>query len=242
MKSGAALRAAALVVAVVAGGPAVAATYNFAAIADGASFNSTAGQKSGFEGNWNAVDSAGTPPVVGAGHAILDAGIGVRGSAWNSLGTSADAYFDSSLAGLGVCSSPTCKSGVAGAVTDDDNAGPIGGFGGTGTETLSLAFSQDVSFTELVFRRRDHALANGAIDINGSSFSIANGSLGAASLAALGLASQFDFTSVPVGTGGTEFYISSASVAPVPLPAAGMLLVAAMLGLGAAAGRRRAAA
>ena len=64
--------------------------------------------------------------VVGDGEGIVDkaTGITVYARGMNSMGALADAFFDSNNAGLGVCSygiSRSCKSGVAGAITGDDN-------------------------------------------------------------------------------------------------------------------------
>lgn len=64
------------------GTSATAATFNFQAIADGATFTSTTDSQTGDEGNWNPADSIG--PIVGNGAGIVDAGITVRAVGLNS--------------------------------------------------------------------------------------------------------------------------------------------------------------
>ena len=87
------------------------ATFDFNAIADGATFYSTADPdtaRAGFEGNWNRPDGidGSVGAVVGDGEGIVDkaTGITVYARGINSTGAVADAFFDSNNAGLGVCS------------------------------------------------------------------------------------------------------------------------------------------
>jgi hypothetical protein len=103
---------------------ATAATYDFADVADGGSFTDSANVgKNGSEADWDT--------VVGAGLGILAGGISVIGSATNSAGSSAYAYFDSDDAGLGVCGNTgNCNPG------NDDNVGAIGGSDNAGGTTF----------------------------------------------------------------------------------------------------------
>ena len=229
---------------------AVTATFDFVAIADGAAFWATDGasndapyiSRSGFEGNWNAPDGIdGTiGPVVGDGAGIVDlaSGIIVRAQGLSLSGV-ADAFFDSSSfggrpAGLGVCSSPSCKTGVAGANTGDDNLNRA-------EELLLFTFNMPVQVTALTIINALHHPANGTFTVDGDTFSIVNGAVDPAFLALIMPRSSYTLKYVP---DGEELYVGDVTVAPapVPLPAGALLLGTALAGLGAAGRRRRRAA
>ena len=214
------------------------ATFDFNAIADGATFYSTAApdaERTGFEGNWNKPDGINaSAAVVGDGEGILDkaTGITVRAQGLNSMGAMADAFFDSKNAGLGVCSSTSCKSGVPGAFTGDDNLNRA-------EEGLLFTFNRAVRIQGLTIRDANHLLPTGNFLIGGETFTINNGVVSAALLALIAPASSFELEYVD---GGPEIYVGDFTVAAVPLPAGVLLLGTALAGLGLAGRRRRAAA
>ena len=215
------------------------ATFDFNAIADGASFYSTAAPdtvRMGFEGNWNRPDGidASVGAVVGDGQGIVDraTGITVYARGTNSMGAVADAFFDSKNAGLGVCSSASCKSGVPGAFTGDDNLNRA-------EEGLLFTFNRAVRIQGLTIRDANHLLPTGNFLIGGETFTINNGVVSAALLALIAPASSFELKYVD---GGPEIYVGDFTVAAVPLPAGVLLLGTALAGLGLAGRRRRAAA
>jgi hypothetical protein len=193
---------------------AVTATYDFEAIGDGAAFMSTLGAKVGAEGNWNKTDSAGSAAIVGDGAGIIVNGITVYAEGGNSSGAAADAFFDAGRAGLGVCSSASCKSGVPGAITSDDNLNRA-------EESLKLMFDRTVSIAAMTVRRANHSLANGNFTLGGVVYSIINGMVDADALALISPGAEFSFGYIP---GGPELYLSDVTVAAVPLPATAALL------------------
>jgi hypothetical protein len=210
-----------------------AATFNFAAEA-----NAQKAANGGVEVNWN-LDPAG--PVSRASGAAWSFdgslnswkvdGISVvaQGSNSNS-GLVADAFLDSDSGGkpggLGVCSSlggdSGCSTGAVGANTSDDNV--------TTNETLELSFSKTVEFTDLSFRDADHNLATGVLLIDGILRGVLAGSLTGG--IDLGRSKMFTFAFANGESNATQFYITSATVAPVPLPAAGLMLSAGLAALG----------
>ena len=215
------------------------ATFDFNAIADGASFYSTIAPdtaRTGFEGNWNRPDgiSSSVGPVVGNGAGIIDkpSGIIVYASGSNSTGAIADAFFDSNDAGLGVCSSASCKTGIRGAMTGDDNLN-------RDEESLVFTFNKAVRLQSLSILDANHRPPTGEFLIDGRSFTVTEGTVSAALLTLIAPSKTFALKYVP---GGPELYIGDFTVAAVPLPAGALLLGTALAGLGAAGRRRRRAA
>jgi hypothetical protein len=231
-------------------GAANAATFDFQAIADKASFKTTTpATLVGKEADWATV-------VGGAAVGILDVASGISvvatGSGNNgSGGTSGlNAYFDSGSAGLGVCGTLTSKGQCN--PSNDDNVGSIGGTAnssGPSFESLILTFSSAVKATAINLAGEGHGNFGGSVKINGILFGAGsfsgNGDFSAmlsAALSSLGAASVWTFQYVPTSqvSSTDEFYIDSISVAPVPVPAAGLLLLGALGGLAALRRRRTA--
>ena len=172
--------------------------------------------------------------VVGDGEGIVDkaTGITVRAQGLNSMGAVADAFFDSKNAGLGVCSSASCKSGVPGAFTGDDNLNRA-------EEGLLFTFNRAVRIQGLTIRDANHLQPTGDFLIGGETFTITNGVVSAALLALIAPASSFELEYVE---GGPEIYVGDFTVAAVPLPAGALLLGTALAGArrgGTAAACRR---
>ena len=222
-----------------------AATFDFIAIADGASFTDTNNVvRPGGEAGWNT--------RVGAGVGILDVGSGISviatgtGTNVNGGETSLEAYFDDDEAGLGVCGNTSGTSSSKGpgqcAPSNDDNVGAMGGSAnaGDGTfETLTLTFNHIVEITEILFKAEGHGLFTGNVKINGVDTAIAGGTwVGSI------VGSVFDFDYIPVAPGTSpnatnEFYIGYVTASKVPVPAALPLLMVGLGGLGVMGRRKR---
>jgi len=198
--------------------PAGAAVYDFNAIGDGAGFLSSSGPRIGFEGSWDDV----------IGNKIFDGGIGLRATGTNISGSPAHAFIDAGNAGLGVCSSVSCVSGVPGANTGDDNLNRA-------EEALIFDFDQIVRVTGLTIRNADHDPANGSFEFKGQTFSVVNGIVDVGALALLSPAASFAMRYI---TDGPEIYVSDITVTAIPLPAGLMLLVSGLGALGLVRSRR----
>ena len=220
--------------------PAAAATalFDFVSVADGGAIYVTDGISdagpytltNGFEGNWNFPDELdpGIPAVVGDGAGIvdLDSGIIVRAQGLSSTGNPADAFLDASSfggkpAGLGVCSSTSCKTGVAGASTGDDNLNRA-------TESLVFEFNLPVRVARLTINDALHNPADGEFTIGGISYTVVNGVVDPVLLSLLPLSTTFTLNYVPEGP---ELYIGDfrvTTIPNVPLPASAALLAGAI--------------
>ena len=217
--------------------------FDFGAIAEGLAFPAIGGVDTGeagnitndAEGDWQLV-----VPLLADGSLddwLTIGGIGVKATGSNVNQVAADAFldaYDGGLpGGLGVCSSTSCTSGVAGANTGDDNTS-----GAAGGETLTLMFTQAVELGEIIFRDANHLLANGTIILNGVERTITNGMLGAGVLAAIGLVQTWVFAYG--GTNPTEFYVTTLTT--VPIPPAVLLFGSALFGVGFMSRRKKAKA
>ncbi len=206
---------------IMAASAASAATFDFVAMADNSGDANWIGLT---ELNWSDTDFA-----LG----LTIGGIKLVASGSNLNGTAADAFFDKGSAGLGVCSSVSCATGVSGAITSDDNVS-----GGHGGETLRLAFDSVVNLTNLFFRNSQHPALTGSLNINGGAVSVVGGVITGGFASLIG-ASTYDFQYT-----GDEFYVSTvtAEVSPVPLPAGGLLLLSGLAGVAALKRRKKRAA
>ena len=151
-----------------------------------------------------------------------------------------DPFFDgadgSGPAGLGVCSSgfngqlSQCSS-AGGSSPGDDNV-----TGDDPTEEFTIFFDVIVAIDDLLFKNAGHGDLTGTVEINGDSYDVVAGALSDDDLLALGTSDEFTFK-----WNGSQFYLSSATVSAIPVPAAGLLMVGALGALGALR-RKRAAA
>jgi hypothetical protein len=222
-----------------------AATFDFIAMADGPDANYIGP----VELNWQ--------QTAFAAGLTID-GVTLVASGSNANGGFADAFFDKDKAGLGVCSTPNIASGSkagwsgcatgagAGSNTADDNVSAT-----QGGETLTLDFGQTVTVSQIIFTGEGHKWFEGSVKINGVTYDMGtygtnvgpNVKGGYTTFAEALTGSVFDFEYIPVaGTSRVnQFYIGAATVAPIPVPAAGLLLLTALGGLGVARRRRKAA-
>jgi len=211
------------------GQQALAVTFDFGALA-----TPPPGAQGGGEGFWNTqITTPGAVYTVG--------GIGVVASATGNTNQFSGAYLDAPdaglPAGLGVCST---SGGCEG--TNDDNVGRIRDATGALTETLRLSFTTSVKLTDLLFRNSDHGVFVGSLMINGILFNTsATGELTAAVLSVLSAGTTFDFFSLAGDDNriAKDFYISGATVSPVPLPGALPLFATGLGALGLLGWRRK---
>ena len=212
----------------IAGGLAAqATTFNFANLAD-----------TTYESAWEG-------STVSAGWTID--GLTVGASATTRDGDPASAYLDGGNAGLGVCSG-TITATYQCDPSNDDNTGTSPGSAitdYTNYETLVLDFSHEISLTSLTLRGSNHALLSAGDEIwiyNATANYSAYFTVGLSNLLDWGMGSTwwFEMARAPYHT-PTEFYISSLSASPIPLPAGGLLLLTALGGMAAARRRRKAA-
>lgn len=151
------------------------------------------------------------------------------------------AYFDSingqgRVAGLGVCGALGINGGCN--PSNDDNI--------TAGESVTLLFDRLVNISGLLFRSEGHFLVDESLNsrqLVSSETLLINGveyTFGAAQTATFTGVSSINFAFG--GAAGDEFYLSSLTATPVPVPAALPLLLAGLGGLGVMARRKRKAA
>ncbi len=149
-------------------------------------------------------------------------------------------YFDKGNAGLGVCKVLTASAQCN--PSDDDNV--------TISEMLTIAFDTAMNLSNMVFTGEGHSSAAGIEPLTTTEtllFAINGGTLAQYTFADLSAASFTNVLSASFhyddgASTAEQFYLASADVTPVPLPAALPMLAAAMGGLGFLARRRRKAA
>ena len=200
-----------------------AATFNFIDLID----NQGVG-----EGTWDF--KADTAPISGGVWTV--GGIGVSASATSvSSPGNAKAYLDAGGAGLGVCSTVNASSQCG--TSSDDNTGIAGDpTSGTNYETLILSFTTAVTLDSLLFMDREHKIHTDdfSLKINGILWSPGG------SFAGIGPASTYSFERIFGSDKNTrDFYLGTAAVTAVPLPAAAWLFGSALIGLAGIARKRK---
>lgn len=158
-----------------------------------------------------------------------------------------DGEYNGNIGGMGVCSlldtRYQCKP------SSDDNVS----IDGVSQEKLVLGFDRNLRSFSVVLRDSEHFLFNG-LDTSGGpndtdsgrfEYMYGNSSWTSATTNAAGLfAAVFDGSSSEIkfravgGGRANHFYLASATVTPVPLPAAAWLLLSAVASFGALARRR----
>ncbi len=243
---------------------AAAATFGFADLATGAG---GAGKNEAFWINNSSTGNGGGAFDDPSNTWTVD-GIGVSafgntyagGSGDPTTGAANFAYLDgpsgSRPGGLGVCASEPIDattgevSATAGECNNsaDDNTGLIndGQNGATAMEYVTLTFTTSVGLTDLILRGDNHnVLADGSkIGISQGVFTgvLMDFVVGTTKLVNLGASDTWTFAKI---SGGDNFYIDTATVGartsapPIPVPAAGFLLVGALGGLGLMRRRRK---
>jgi len=201
---------------------ALAATFDFVGIAD--TYRAANG---GEEASFDQAYAFDASAFTDNGISILDISAG---------GTGDHAFFDGTqggtgYAGLGVCSSGFDGAGISecssvpGIIPGDDNV--------DAGETFTLLFDMQVMIEDLFFYDAVHQVLNGTVEIDGSSYAVTNGALDPLAYDAIGYSASYDFAH-----NGSSYYLGTATVAPIPVPAAFGFLAVALGGLGVV-GRRR---
>lgn len=207
-----------------------AATFDFVAMADTNTDANYQGEK-GFEALIVSVDGI-TLTATGTDTAdyetYLSDTLGYQGALDNEY-----AYLDSGTAGLGVCTLLNSPSSAQCNPSSDDNA--------TADEVLSLEFGTEVTIEDIFFRDANHNTYGDTVDdfslfIDGEyegTFAYGSPLLGSFTGTLFGFsADDFNTETGMFTADGDEFYISSANVSAVPVPAAVWLLGSALGGLG----------
>lgn len=241
----------AAILAVATSGSVSAATFDFAALADAPPGSATN------EGSWESrpdMNVAGLGVFTDATDTFTNGGIGVvaTGGSYDSTAQSpvnlgdTSAYLDKTCcggpAGLGAAKTSFLTSTFQANPGNDDNTGISGGTSAPNAnifEFIVLTFTKSVFMDAVMFVDDDHrALTSGKIGYNtDGSTSFSDLAIGGASndYSALGPSSVWVFAKI---AGGENFYVKSATVSAVPLPATALMLFAGLGGLAAFKRRR----
>ena len=151
------------------------------------------------------------------------------------------AYFDHD-AGLGVCKvvDNPGVSGGTGNMCNTPISNPASDDNITLSESVSVLLGGLSNLSNLVFRAEGHAIRT---DDKTLLFSINDEALQRYTFAQLSTLTfqnvmKLNFSYDDAGTNADQYYVSAATVVPVPLPAAGLMLLAGLGALGAARRRR----
>ena len=169
------------------------------------------------------------------GNSVMMSGVNVTFNATSTNSQPGDtvaAYFDNG-AGLGVCSDLVPDIGPG-----DNDCDPGSDDNLRGGEELFLSFDSAFNLSGLKLRAEGHGWLSGAVTVL---FAVNGGTLMDYTYAELTAKTFSNVTSMRFAYGGNapdQYYLSAATVVPVPLPAAGLMLLAGLGALGAARRRR----
>lgn len=168
-------------------------------------------------------------------------GFTVDGVTVNATSNGAAVWLDSrssgrSLsAGLGVCEIDDCNGHWLDGIDAHDS--------------LTLTFDQPVRLDSMFVRESsfayvageglDHTPFTGTFWVDGESFTVIDGNTQGLDLRGSAFTFTADELFAPTGTGVSQ-YVSAITVAPIPVPAAGLLLIGALGGMAAWSRRRKA--
>ena len=156
---------------------------------------------------------------------------------FNATGTNANAtaaaYFDHGNAGLGVCSNWTATATV-----NDNECAPRSDDNLTSGETVTLSFASAINILAgTMFNDTD---PHRPLTVLGKqlTYKINGGATQTTTFENFATLSFGGVNSITFGYGDYQYYVGQMTVVPVPLPAAGLMLLAGLGALGAARRRR----